>query len=141
MPDELFDPVALSLVHSSEPFEGSRNEIADAGEAAALLDSVSDPGQVADLVVSNLDIESSEKQDVLESTEVLERLRKVLTLLTRQLEILKVRERLNNLIANETGQDVEKVTKDSDRNFWMNAEEACEYGLVSKVIKSATELP
>lgn len=56
-------------------------------------------------------------------------------------EILKVRERLNNLIADETGQTVEKVTKDSDRNFWMNADEACEYGLVSKVVKSATELP
>ena len=47
---------------------------------------------------------------------------------------------LNNLIAEETGQTVEKVTKDSDRNFWMNADEACEYGLVSKVVKSATEL-
>ncbi|MEM9176501.1 MAG: ATP-dependent Clp protease proteolytic subunit [Myxococcota bacterium] len=56
-------------------------------------------------------------------------------------EILKVRERLNNLIANETGQDVDKVTKDSDRNFWMNAEEAKDYGLVSKVIKTASELP
>ena len=56
-------------------------------------------------------------------------------------EILKVREKLNNLIAHETGQDVEKVTKDSDRNFWMNAEEARAYGLVSEVIKSATELP
>lgn len=56
-------------------------------------------------------------------------------------EILKVREKLNNLIAQETGQDVEKVTRDSDRNFWMNAEEACAYGLVSKVITSATELP
>ncbi len=72
-------------------------------EAAALLDSVSDPGQVADLVVSNLDIESSEKQDVLESTEVLERLRKVLTLLTRQLEILKVRERINSQVQEEMG--------------------------------------
>src|SRR5690606_1845035 len=47
-------------------------------EAAALLDSVSEPGQVADLVISNLDIEPYEKQDVLESAEVLERLRKVL---------------------------------------------------------------
>ena len=72
-------------------------------EAAALLDSVSDPGQVADLVVSNLDIESSEKQDVLESVEVLERLRKVLTLLTRQLEILKVRERINSQVQEEMG--------------------------------------
>ncbi|MEM6293809.1 MAG: endopeptidase La [Myxococcota bacterium] len=72
-------------------------------EAAALLDSVSDPGQVADLVVSNLDIEPSEKQDVLESADVLERLRKVLTLLTRQLEILKVRERINSQVQEEMG--------------------------------------
>ena len=55
-------------------------------------------------------------------------------------EILKVRERLNGLIADETGQTVEKVTTDSDRNFWMDAEQATEYGLVSKVISSATEL-
>lgn len=72
-------------------------------EAAALLDSVSDPGQVADLVVSNLDIEPAEKQDVLESADVLERLRKVLTLLTRQLEILKVRERINSQVQEEMG--------------------------------------
>ncbi len=55
-------------------------------------------------------------------------------------EILKVRERLNGLIADETGQTVEKVTTDSDRNFWMDAAEAKEYGLVSRVITSATEL-
>ena len=54
---------------------------------------------------------------------------------------LKVREKLNNLIAAETGQDVEKVTKDSDRNFWMDSAQACDYGLVSAVIKSASELP
>ncbi|MBX7081335.1 MAG: endopeptidase La [Nannocystaceae bacterium] len=72
-------------------------------EAAALLDSVNDPGQVADLVVTNLDIEPSEKQDVLESVDVLERLRKVLTLLTRQLEILKVRERINSQVQEEMG--------------------------------------
>jgi ATP-dependent Lon protease len=72
-------------------------------EAAALLDSVSDAGQVADLVVSNLDIEPAEKQDVLESAEVMPRLRKVLTLLTRQLEILKVRERINSQVQEEMG--------------------------------------
>jgi ATP-dependent Lon protease len=72
-------------------------------EAATLLDSVTDPGQVADLVVSNLDIEPSEKQDVLESAEVPDRLRKVLTLLTRQLEILKVRERINSQVQEEMG--------------------------------------
>jgi ATP-dependent Lon protease len=72
-------------------------------EAAALLDSVNDPGQVADLVISNLDIEPSEKQDVLEAIDVLDRLRKVLTLLTRQLEILKVRERINSQVQEEMG--------------------------------------
>ena len=55
-------------------------------------------------------------------------------------EILKVRERLNTLIATETGQDLEKVTRDSDRNFWMDAEQARDYGLVGKVISSASEL-
>ena len=55
-------------------------------------------------------------------------------------EILKVRERLNALIAHETGQSVERITKDSDRNFWMDAEQAKDYGLVSKVISNSTEL-
>lgn len=55
-------------------------------------------------------------------------------------EILKVRERLNRLIAEETGQPIEKVTRDSDRNFWMDAEQACEYGLVSRVVSRASEL-
>ena len=72
-------------------------------EAAALLDSVSDPSQVADLVVSNLDIEAGEKQEVLAANNVHERLRKVLMLLTRQLEILKVRERINSQVQEEMG--------------------------------------
>jgi ATP-dependent Lon protease len=72
-------------------------------EAAALLDSVSDPSQVADLVVSNLDIEAGEKQEVLAANNVRERLRKVLMLLTRQLEILKVRERINSQVQEEMG--------------------------------------
>ncbi len=55
-------------------------------------------------------------------------------------EILKVRERLNALIAGETGQPVERVTKDSDRNFWMDAEQAQEYGLVGAVVRRATEI-
>jgi ATP-dependent Clp protease protease subunit len=55
-------------------------------------------------------------------------------------EILKVRERLNRLIADETGQSIEKVTRDSDRNFWMDAEQACDYGLVSRVVRRASEL-
>ncbi|MFO7561708.1 MAG: LON peptidase substrate-binding domain-containing protein, partial [Enhygromyxa sp.] len=72
-------------------------------EAAALLDSVSEPGQVADLVASNLDIEPSEKQEVLEAFDVSTRLRKVLTLLTRQLEILEIRERINTQVQEEMG--------------------------------------
>lgn len=55
-------------------------------------------------------------------------------------EILKIRKRLNHLIADETGQDVDKVAKDSDRNFWMNSEEAVAYGLATKVITSAKDI-
>ena len=56
-------------------------------------------------------------------------------------EIIKIRERLNLLIAEETGQPLDKIAADSDRNFWMNADEAKEYGLIEKVITSAKELP
>jgi len=55
-------------------------------------------------------------------------------------EIIKMRERLNRLFARETGQPYEKVAKDTDRNYWMSAEEAIAYGLVTKVISSVTEL-
>jgi ATP-dependent Clp protease protease subunit len=49
-------------------------------------------------------------------------------------EILKMRERLNKTFADQTGQAVEKIERDTDRNFWMSAEEAKQYGLVGKVI-------
>ncbi len=55
-------------------------------------------------------------------------------------EIIKIRERINKLISNETGQTVEKIAKDSDRNFWMNAEEALEYGMVTKIITTLKEI-
>ncbi len=55
-------------------------------------------------------------------------------------EILKLRGRINQLIANETGQDVKKVENDSDRNFWMTSDQALEYGLISRVITTAGEL-
>ena len=55
-------------------------------------------------------------------------------------EILKVRKKLNGLIAAETGQDFERVAKDSDRNFWMDAEQAREYGLVCQVVTRASEI-
>jgi ATP-dependent Clp protease protease subunit len=55
-------------------------------------------------------------------------------------EIVKMRARLNRIMAEATGQPVEKIERDSDRNFWMNAQEAMEYGLVGRIIKSMTEL-
>jgi ATP-dependent Clp protease, protease subunit len=55
-------------------------------------------------------------------------------------EILKMRERLNRIIARETGQSFDKVVADTERNFWMGAEQAVEYGLVAKVVSSASEV-
>nr|WP_321983986.1 ATP-dependent Clp protease proteolytic subunit [uncultured Lichenicoccus sp.] len=55
-------------------------------------------------------------------------------------EIIKMRERLNRLFSRETGQTYEKVSKDTDRNYWMSAEEAIKYGMVSRIIESVTEL-
>ncbi len=56
-------------------------------------------------------------------------------------EIVKMRERLNRLIATETGQAYEKVAKDTDRNYWMSAEEAITYGMVGSIISSMKQLP
>ena len=55
-------------------------------------------------------------------------------------EIIKMRERLNKIIADETGQPLEKVVIDTDRNYWMSAEEAKAYGMVSRIISSPDEL-
>jgi len=55
-------------------------------------------------------------------------------------EIVKIRERINRQIVRETGQPYEKVVTDTDRNFWMSAEEAIAYGLVSRVIQNQKEL-
>jgi len=54
-------------------------------------------------------------------------------------EILKMRERLNREIAAETGQTFERVVADTERNYWLGAEEAVRYGLVSRVIQNASE--
>jgi len=51
-------------------------------------------------------------------------------------EILKCREKINRMIATETNQEFEKVENDTKRNYWMSAEEALEYGLISKIIKT-----
>lgn len=50
-------------------------------------------------------------------------------------EIKKIRDRLNEIIAFHTNQDIEKVAKDTDRDFFMSAEEALAYGIVDKVIE------
>lgn len=55
-------------------------------------------------------------------------------------EIIKMRQRLNEIISRQTGQPLEKVQDDTDRNFWMSAEEAKEYGLVGTIISSMDEL-
>jgi ATP-dependent Clp protease protease subunit len=55
-------------------------------------------------------------------------------------EILKMRKRLNETFAAQTGQPLEKVEHDTDRNFWMSAQEAIKYGLVGKIIQSTEEV-
>jgi ATP-dependent Clp protease protease subunit len=55
-------------------------------------------------------------------------------------EILKCREKINRMISDETGREFEKVENDTRRNYWMSAEEAVEYGLLSKIIKTQSDL-
>lgn len=55
-------------------------------------------------------------------------------------EILKMRRRLNQIFSEQTGQPLEKVERDTDRNFWMSAEEAREYGLVGSIVHSVNEV-
>jgi ATP-dependent Clp protease protease subunit len=55
-------------------------------------------------------------------------------------ELDKLRGKINRLIADETGQAFEQVEKDTDRDYWMNAEEAVRYGLITRVITSRGEL-
>ena len=55
-------------------------------------------------------------------------------------QIIKMRDRVNRMIAKETGQTVERIVKDTQRNFWMSAEEAVDYGLVSRIITDTTEV-
>ncbi|GHV02978.1 ATP-dependent Clp protease proteolytic subunit 2 [Spirochaetia bacterium] len=55
-------------------------------------------------------------------------------------ELEKLRAKINRLIADETGAPFDQVEKDTDRDYWMNAEEAAKYGLISKIITSRSEL-
>lgn len=55
-------------------------------------------------------------------------------------ELEKMRERINKLIAEETGKPLAQVAKDTDRDCWLNAKEALDYGLVSKILASRKDL-
>jgi ATP-dependent Lon protease len=74
-------------------------------EASSLIDSIQAPGALADLVAANLDAPVEEKAQLIETLEVKERIRRVLRLLTRQLEILKMRDRINSQIKEEMGKN------------------------------------
>ena len=52
-------------------------------------------------------------------------------------EILRMRTTLNELLAKHTGQPLEKIKADTERDYYMSAQQACEYGLIDKVISSA----
>jgi ATP-dependent Clp protease, protease subunit len=56
-------------------------------------------------------------------------------------QIKVMRERLNRIFADATGRPIEQIAKDTERDFWLTASEAIEYGLVKKVIARASDLP
>lgn len=55
-------------------------------------------------------------------------------------QIIKMRDRVNRMISKETGQPYERIVKDTQRNYWLTAEEAVEYGLVSRIITDTSEV-
>ena len=55
-------------------------------------------------------------------------------------EIIKMRERLNRIFAEATGQPIERIRQDTDRDYWMSAQEALAYGLVGKIVTSHKEI-
>ncbi len=55
-------------------------------------------------------------------------------------EIVKTRERINSIISERTGQPIDRVEQDTDRDYWMSAKESLEYGLVGKIINSVDDL-
>lgn len=55
-------------------------------------------------------------------------------------EIMKLREKANVLISEQTGQPLEKVETDTDRDFWLSAQEALEYGLVGRIVESVDSI-
>jgi ATP-dependent Clp protease protease subunit len=55
-------------------------------------------------------------------------------------EILKTKARINKIISDETGRPLEQVELDTDRDYWMSVDEAIEYGIVNKVVRSVGEI-
>lgn len=55
-------------------------------------------------------------------------------------EIIKLRERYNSIVGQETGKTMDQVTKDADRDFWLSPAQAKEYGLVGRIIKTFAEM-
>lgn len=55
-------------------------------------------------------------------------------------EIVRTRRKINEIIAQETGQSVEKVEEDTNRDYWLTAEEAQQYGIVNKIISTRDEI-
>jgi ATP-dependent Clp protease protease subunit len=55
-------------------------------------------------------------------------------------EIVKTRQRINRVIAERTGQPLERIERDTDRDFWMGPEESVDYGLVGRIVHSMEEL-
>ena len=51
-----------------------------------------------------------------------------------------MRQRLNQIFAEQTGQPIERIEQDTRRNFWLSAEEAIEYGLAGKVVRTIDEI-
>jgi ATP-dependent Clp protease protease subunit len=55
-------------------------------------------------------------------------------------EILRLRERLDQILAHHTGQELAKIQKDTDRNLWLSAEESVAYGLADQILQKAPEI-
>lgn len=55
-------------------------------------------------------------------------------------EILRMRDRLNKIFSEATGQPIERIEKDTDRDYWMSPDEGIEYGLVGKVVNRSSEV-
>ncbi len=55
-------------------------------------------------------------------------------------EILRLREELNQILSKHTGQPVKRIEKDTDRDYFMNSKEACEYGIIDQVIEKRSSI-